>query len=829
MADNKKHLKIRRLDDNGNTRVSVSGNNPAKIYLRAENVPPEHDTYTWGFYYFNEEGNLEWYQKTVYSKSVLLVLPNELITKTFEINLVTSKMEKIKLPSIKDLHINQPYKVKTKEPAEEPKVPDAETSIKLIMATDCSVISIKLMTPNGGERVPDSDGYYKLRAEDLYLKFEVDVTGVNRETIYMNAFSKGCDIIKEKAVVNTNRAIFDKIALYYSGTGIKEDTLTISVYGQNNIPPKTAKFKLKINETTLTPAEAAPFTEVVVVGHEVKVVNNNFHPCKFTDIEMKELIDDRSDIEKLKESISDFFEDSFRNSWQRFKNQEYEGKRVFKEEDTEQAPVYELVAGQGNKELTLSIKDFTTKKGECKHSPVHTQSVLYAVNNSLPKPIDVKNGLVKVEINYPYITEIISNAVNRIGVPLAPRFLPLDCFFPTWRAQNAVIKIQSCRKNVDIRLKVYPDIQWYVSAYIKLLNGIDLKSRKRLKQMFDFEEYGNPMKSSFKVGLIACWNNSETNESNANFSEGDIDSNETQNYSALFIKPLEMTSPRLEGSGSYKQALKEFTKNKFYSVLLETIRTLQDIISMVELMKLAVSIAKSVEDGYELNTTRKDLFTLEITPPDLNLAIGWRAGANNGKVGLVLEGKGNGTIVALKGTLDLFCLASKIPATRTAILALELVEWATGTEFVLNLEFSGEFSWSGELGYHEARNAWENEFAITGKIPVTLNLKMTVKPGQDYTAVTENENEYGISGTAGITGNFKFTYLSDEHTDATEGAGIYNQNEAVFDPITVIFYKKSESKDIERVKGINPTEGEGKPIVLWKGTPFWETKLTKIV
>jgi hypothetical protein len=247
--------------------------------------------------------------------------------------------------------------------------------------------------------------------------------------------------------------------------------------------------------------------------------------------------------------------------------------------------------------------------------------------------------------------------------------------------------------------------------------------------------------------------------------------------------------------------LKEFLEGQFYSVVKNLFRVLEDLSMLIRLFDSAVKIADKI-DNYDIEFRRRNLVTFSLTPPNLKLGVSWRAGVNEGKAGFVVEGMGEGNIITLKVSFDLFCLASKMPSLKVGILALELIEWATDIKFVFCLDIEGALKFEGKLGYDEAQDAFGSELKIGGKLEVTINLSVKVEPRKNYKAVTKDGKEYGVKGTTGITCDFMIK-LEKEDDDEY---GLFSDMESNFCALEIIFYSKTT---IKREGDITASDDEG--------------------
>ena len=401
--------------------------------------------------------------------------------------------------------------------------------------------------------------------------------------------------------------------------------------------------------------------------------------------------------------------------------------------------------------------------------PIHKKVVYVKKNSTEKKEYPIKNDEVHLSIKYPY-----EDALTMV---------PFWYFFPVSKAVSQSIIIESCRRCITIPVLIYPDIQWFVGLKFKINKGI--KANGAFKDLFKKDIYKaikNNNQNTFSIGVIANWNEHDS--------------------ASVFIEPLDLKKSQLGGvKGVAKKIYDEFIKHPFCEALIDVFRTFEDIVSLIELFKLANSLAEP-SDELDFAKKRKTICDLEISLlPDITLGVSWRAGAYNGKGGLIIEGVGEGNIIKVTGKVDLFCLASKMnPSVALAITALELIEWATEMDFVFQLLIEGSLKWDAKIGYDLSQDKEEGKLAIGGLLEVTIQAYVKTKPSTSYQIGTTSTKEYGVKGVCGISGDFIVELLNND----SYPLGVYSHIKSKFLALVIEVYIKMDVSKTGETKRTNP-------------------------
>ncbi len=737
MEDKKLAIKRRPKDED---KIEIANGEKIKLYLEAKNVPEGKNMRVigWHFNYQNRSGGKE-------METVLVEAPNCFCGEPLDVKLTTLTND-IPLSLSKDWLTGFERR-----------------SISRTFYPRCNprFVSARLCFPSKGYRISyknDNDRifYPMRRVEEGYIEFHIEGCNGQELTVTIQykhgKFTSSCIIKRNYAYIPFH--------LEYAFEGEDEvDFLHYLIWSPRSIDKTIDYFQLKIyKHKNWEEEEIMEHNQVVVVGHEIKIADNNFHPCKFTKAELRVLEPNKNIIVTLKDIFTDFLENTFGWNWRTLSDKEYKNSLVYTEADGNKDLSFCMLGSEVPKSLVILVENFETKANQCISTPKHLQKVYL---DSIP--YDISSGECKIDMTYPYITGSIP-------------FLPFVYFFPTRNPIKRNLRIASCRRTLLIPINIYPDIQWFLGLKFKIAEGIS--NTDKFGKLFSLKALKPSIKKiedTFEIGIVATWN-------------------DKKDKSSIFVRPFSGI-PAKEING--KELLAEFLKGKLYTILLDLFRTMQDIITLMSLFKQAVELADSTTD-FQINLKRREFMKFSLIPPDIELGISWRAGVYKSNPGFIIEGVGKGTIVGLKLSFDLFCLASKMPNLKAAVLALELIEWATDIEFVFSLEIEGKFLWNGKLGYDESQNATKGKLAIGGKISVTVSLCAKVEPGKNYMAITRDKKEYGVKGTTGITGDFVMELEKNEG----EELGVYSYLISNFSSLEVTFYSKTSVKVIGKGKDL---------------------------
>lgn len=771
MEDKKLAIERRPKDED---KIEIANGEKIKLYLEAKNVPEGKNMRVigWHFNYQSRSGGKE-------IETVLVEAPNCFCGEPLDVKLTTLTND-IPLSLSKDWLTGFERR-----------------SISRTFYPRCNprFVSARLCFPSKGYRISyknDNDRifYPMRRVEEGYIEFHIE--GCNGQELRVTLqykhgkFTSSCIIKRNYGYIPFH--------LEYAFEGEDEvDFLHYLIWSPRSIDKTIDYFQLKIyKHKNWEEEEIMEHNQVVVVGHEIKIADNNFHPCKFTKAELRVLEPNKNIIVTLKEIFTDFLENTFGWDWRMLSDKEFKNSLVYTEADGNKDLSFCMLGSEDPKSLVILVENFETNANKCISTPKHLQKVYLD-----SAPYDISGGECKIDIVYPYSTAAIP-------------FLPLQYFFPTRNPVTKNLRIASCRRTILIPIHVYPDIQWFLGVKFKISEGISKADKfSKLFSLKALKPKTKRIEDTFEIGVVATWNNGTEK-------------------SAIFVKPFSGV-PDKEING--KELLGEFLKGKLYTILLDLFRTMQDIITLMSLFKLAVKLAESTPD-LKLNLKRRELLTFSLIPPDVELGISWRAGVYKSNPGFIIEGVGKGTVIGLKLSFDLFCLASKMPNLKLAVLALELIEWATDIEFVFSLDIDGKLQWSGNLGYDESQNATKGKLTIGGKLSVTVSLCAKVKPGQNYMAVTRDKKEYGVKGTAGITGDFVIELEKNEG----EELGVYSHLVSKFCSLEIIFYSKTSANQVSKGRKTSNktiiTDENTKtldPITLIRGFDIGRTKKKRII
>lgn len=760
-------ISIKRKDGNNSSIVKVESGTKAKFYLEVINVPQNTIGYRWIIGNGDPHSTL---QKITKSNSVVVELSNSLCGRiAVQIICIT---DPAKMPPPEFVFTDKNYALEEKTDAERIFVLECPRKIKNV--NFC-------FNHNEIPRIP-KDNVYEI-APRAMTAFSIQLEGYNGEEFSATVISKKGIHNFGTAQVKKNYVVFKDYFINYDEKD--EDDLLIFSFMHNKRLIGRFFFNLKIFQHKLRAEEIEANKQVVVVGQSMQMAENNYHPCKFLDVEIREIEPNKNIIAESPDEFKRIMDNVFGTSWRILKDRPFTNSLTFTEAGKDevkfvQRGVNEIISEEkkivmtGNsheKDLLVLVKEFTTSENDCDNVPAHKKVVYLKKSSTEKKEYPIKNNEAHIEITYPYETNCID--------------FPWKYLFPIINDISHEIVIESCRRTLTIPVIVYPDIQWFLGVKIKISKGIETKV-EGFKKLFSKEVFNAAKKkneeNNFSIGITVNWD--ENNKSSL----------------LWVIYPKESKSSK--GNINIVDKILELIEKRFKQKMLEVLRMLQDIVSLIELFKLANSLAENLPD-FSFAKERKSICSIEINAlPDTTLGLSWRAGTYNGEGGLVIEGAGQGDIISVKGTIDLFCLASKLsPAVREAIRALELLEWAADLSFKFELIIEGSLKWHGKIGYDLSQKKDEGELAIGGLLEITLKACMETNPSQSFMIGTEVKKEYGLRGVCGISGDFIIEYLKNDiikekDKDGKEiekfyEPGIYTHQKSKFNSIVIQVYVKT--------------------------------------
>lgn len=164
------------------------------------------------------------------------------------------------------------------------------------------------------------------------------------------------------------------------------------------------------NRTIIVPTNI----QEVIVG-PLRIIENNYHPCKYTAITVKEIdSDEEGNIHQVK---------------------------VFDEAISSAVRSFPIIGNSKSKEVEIVAENYKVGGKECNQSEIH-------IPNS---------GIWRRDYSYKY-----SNTSNII--------VPLDCIWPTSLIckQSHSFIVHSCRHTKEIPIIIYPDVKWEVKLSLEI-------------------------------------------------------------------------------------------------------------------------------------------------------------------------------------------------------------------------------------------------------------------------------------------------------------------------------------------------------------------------
>lgn len=737
-------ISIKRKDGNNSSIVKVESGTKAKFYLEVQNAPHNTIKYIW---------NIDYLRKETQTNTIAVAMSNsfcgdievkvECITETIGVSSKISLIEGTELASQK-IATTRKFKLQ------------------------CPPLIRKVsfcFNHNEVPRIPNQDGVYELNHLAI-AAFSIELEGYNGQEFEAYVVSSKGTFDLGKAIVNRNYVIFKNFILKYD----EQDKLDLLIfcYYNKKIGHKVESFKVQISQHKLRDEEIEANKQVVVAGYPLQIADNNYHPCKFVDVEIREIEPNKNVIVDMVDTFKEMMDDAFGFDWHVLADHPYTNSAKYTELDYD-IKDFVMIGNNNAKDVLVLVKDFTTSENDCDNVPIHKKVVYVKKNSTEKKEYPIKNDEVHLSIKYPY-----EDALTMV---------PFWYFFPVSKAVSQSIIIESCRRCITIPVFIYPDIQWFVGLKFKINKGI--KANGAFKDLFKKDIYKaikNNNQNTFSIGVIANWNEHDS--------------------ASVFIEPLDLKKSQLGGvKGVAKKIYDEFIKHPFCEALIDVFRTFEDIVSLIELFKLANSLAEP-SDELDFAKKRKTICDLEILLlPDITLGVSWRAGAYNGKGGLIIEGVGEGNIIKVTGKVDLFCLASKMnPSVALAITALELIEWATEMDFVFQLLIEGSLKWDAKIGYDLSQDKEEGKLAIGGLLEVTIQAYVKTKPSTSYQIGTTSTKEYGVKGVCGISGDFIVELLNND----SYPLGVYSHIKSKFLALVIEVYIKMDVSKTGETKRTNP-------------------------
>lgn len=193
-------------------------------------------------------------------------------------------------------------------------------------------------------------------------------------------------------------------------------------------------------KTIIKPLDNMPL-QPVMVGM-VDIVENNYHPCKYTKI------------------TATYTKDAEKTYAGKDKNPK-EPVIIFDESQTTEAKKINFVGG--TKKIDVELADYKTDKCKIKKCTKgsHTEHIAYLDNNELSISDE---GKTSFELGYKYNELLPKENLN----PLKNIKNQIDIIKYIWPMKNGLIqhhnlKFATCRHSKTIPINVYPDVKWELS------------------------------------------------------------------------------------------------------------------------------------------------------------------------------------------------------------------------------------------------------------------------------------------------------------------------------------------------------------------------------
>jgi hypothetical protein len=326
------------------------------------------------------------------------------------------------------------------------------------------------------------DEPYEFSGNHVSATIEIEVEGLNGKLLEGTLVNKQ-GRQKVSMVPSKNRALLSFQYNYSCEEEEHTDRISLYIQTPQRYRDVVYDFNIKIKKNKqFTIEEVHASRKAVVVAYAVKIADNNFKPCKFTDLEIRELEPNSNFIKNLKDTFDELMQQTFDSFWHTLSDRKFENAATYFEADGFQKIVFTMIGNDQSKDVLIIVKDFTTLEKQCTTNPKHQEQIIIELDSRLTTfessklkfgVIKLKSGETKLNLSYPYA--IINNLI------------PFHYFSPLHKPMIHRLIIASCRRTLNIPIKIYPDIQWFIGIKIEIGDGIE--DTPKFRKMFSKEVF----------------------------------------------------------------------------------------------------------------------------------------------------------------------------------------------------------------------------------------------------------------------------------------------------------------------------------------------------
>lgn len=441
----------------------------------------------------------------------------------------------------------------------------------------------------------------------------------------------------------------------------------------------------------------------VMVG-DVTIQENNFKPCKYTQIDV-EYTKDKEGKEKQKVT-------------------------VFKE-GRQSTNTVNLIGGE--RKITVTLLEYTPDKCKLTDGAHNNKAILKGYKiASEGLDIDIVDGKISKKFEYQY------NELKSVCVwPISQNY-----------KQQYKLEIATCRHTNDILINLYPDVKWGLNFKCEMLE----KKQKGDKREFKFELSANHAYDDFELEGSISNNKSPTitmkkGAGSLSISNGiqesfreyieDIIFNNLKVYSDLIKSTVEFVDNFKE---LFDEASKEF-KAKYVT---------------------GNALNKTYEKDFP---KQRKTISMELILPQFEIGLEWEPTTYNNQVGILAKVKGEGTVIGGQLIVDLLAILGKLgPGAKAFMATIDFTLWLFDAEVKLDLVFKLEMTLKGEFAYNGAKQDTQGSVKAIGTPGVSIKGEFTYKSSENIVIKTADGKEkkqkrdvekgYGVEGK----GEFPITF-----------------------------------------------------------------------
>ncbi|MBN2744543.1 MAG: hypothetical protein JXR39_11680 [Marinilabiliaceae bacterium] len=278
------------------------------------------------------------------------------------------------------------------------------------------------------------------------------------------------------------------------------------------------KKEIELPKQIVTKLDSFPL-QTVTVG-TVNIIENNYKPCKYSTIKIKN---------------------------------EEEEVSVFNETLSTSIHPYPIIAGESEKKITITLGDFDVSK--CTNSTKHKALLKNTTLRGVEYQLTPDNCDIPLVYNY--------------GLGSVPGLVPLQCIMPAsnFNKQTLSLLAETCRHSKHMNINIYPDIEWSLAFSFSL--------EKEKKEEIDDKDTKKktPFSKKLELSIETKWNNGSSKESatlNLNGISGTshdlkkLLENEFKNRFGSYIETLIAVSEFITEFSDAQSVGNKIAKNKQY-------------------------------------------------------------------------------------------------------------------------------------------------------------------------------------------------------------------------------------------------------------------------